>query len=67
MAYLAYDKASGRTLVGVPARDLAREEFERFPKETQTIILKSGLYRMETNEEPEAERPPRKTARKHRE
>lgn len=39
----------GGFIQGVPARNLTQEDFDAFDKDTQALILASGLYEISTD------------------
>jgi hypothetical protein len=41
-----YKYKGGGFIVGIPARDISKEEFETFDKVTQEAIKTSGLYEL---------------------
>ena len=50
-----YIYQGGGYFAGLPARDIAVEEWKTFPKELTTAALKAGLYKLEKEKQEKQE------------
>lgn len=43
----------GEHIIGLPAHDMAKKEFESYPKELRQAALNAGLYQIESEKDKE--------------